>query len=816
VRMRRPISISISFSILFVFVSFGVSLAQNADLEVARKAYEDGFYDVAEGILQKYTTSNLLYQDEARLLLAKVYAKEGRKRDALKILLEMRSLPDLETNVQMQVYETLISLYKEIGDIDSALQVADEMVEKKDEKLKSKGLELLSDLFFSKKDYDSAIAKLKDFIGQDVPRAVRQVARFKLAQAYYEAQDLDKAKELFEKFLYDFPESEYLSSAYFFLGKIYYILAHYQEAIKYFDKVALIYKGKKWGGYALQGKAWALLRMGRLKEAEDALKRAIDCLGKKNDSLEFAEGYLSFKKGEFQKAIEKFKSVLAKYPDTKWKPDICYWLAEALFRIGDYSDARSYYEKSISLLGLSRAVTSEDIMVNAYYGLAWTDIKLGRFEEAIQSFETISKLSQEEYAKLGALVNVGDVLMSMGSYEEAIKHFNKLLTEYPDSYYSDYILLQIGIAYMKLKKYDQGILYFKDAIKAYPSSRYITDLKYNLALAYFNAGDFDSTITILEGLKKDELDAKYQPHLDYVLATAYFNSKKFKPALHLFRKLLDRLEKKELKPELEYELAWCYYRLGRESEAIKRFRQLVERHPEDVLAEQVLLWLSEKFISEEKYTQAENYLKEYVGRYPNSSGVYKARYDLAWLYAMKGKDDEAIQLFEKYADDSKNPMQGEYKIALAYLFRQKGEYDKALELLRWVIKNKIGLSAKAYQELSEVYYRMGRLADSAYALEKVLEAVPEKEKGNYLYQIGTIWEEAGEMDKAVEFYLKAGYNSGVPLSIRSQSLLKAARIYERKGKLDKALKLYKKVKELGGPESKLAQEKLEEYKEVAR
>ncbi len=804
------------FLIVVIAVIFPcLGLTQDADLEVARKALEDGFYDIAEGILKKYSAENLLYQDQARVLLAKVYAKEGKRKSAFKILLEMRSLPDLEPDLRLDVYQTLISLYREVNDLDSALTLAKEMIDLQDQKIRAKGLELASDIYLSKEEYSSAITLLQKFIGKDVPRQVREIARFKLAQVYYEKQDLDKAKNLFEHFIYDFPESEYLSSAYFFLGKINYELGHYEEAIEYFDKVSLIYKNQEWGGYALQGKAWALLRMGKLDQAEEVLKKARMYLGRETDALAFAEGYLALKKGEFKKAIEKFRSVLAKYPDTEWKADIYFGLAESLFHVERYSESYTYYQKAISSLGLTHPLSS-DILINAYYGLAWSSLKLGKFKEAIEIFKKISNLTTDEFAKLNALVNVGDVLISMGKYEDAIDHFNELLAKHPDSYYSDYILLQIGIAYMKLKKYDQAILYFKQAIKDYPSSRYTNDLKYNLALACFNLGDFESAISLLEGLKKEHSDESYQPHLDYILATAYFNIKEFKSALHLFRKVLTRLEDEKLKPELEYELAWCYYRLGRKSEAMKRFRDLVDKYPESILAKEVLIWLAEKCISEGKYAQSEVYLKDYIKRYPNSSGIFKVRYDLAWIYAMKGQYNQAVEMFKKYMNVSNNPMQGEYRIALAYLLRQKGKYNDALELLRWVIKNEVGLSTKAYEEMSKVYYEMGRLADSAYALEKVAESLTGREKAQYLYQIGKIWEEAGEMDKAVEFYLKVGYNPEVPTSVQSQALLKSARIYERKGDIDKALKLYEKVKVLGGPESKLAQEKLEEYKEVAR
>ncbi len=800
-------------TLLFPFL---LGLPQEPDIDVARKAYEDGFYDVAEGILRKYISSGrFLHLDEAKVLLARVYLREGKVKESLKILLEMRGLPDLDPKLRLEIYETLVEVYQKLKDRESSLQICKEMLSSEIPEIRVKGVDLIFQVLSSEKKFSDVVRILSAY-ASDPSREVRKVVQFKIAQAYYEMGEYAKAKDLFEKYIYDYPESEFLSSAYFFLGKIHYALGNYDEAIKFFDKVALIYEDQEWGGYALQGKAWALLRKGKIKEARKVLQQAKKILPHSTDAIDFAEGYLALKEKRYREAISIFESVLAKYPDTQWRPDIYYWMAEAFFNLKDYEKARFYYKQAITLLSTRNGKDARDLLINAYYGLAWANLRLGRLEEAIETFKQIANESDDLYAKVGSLVKIGDILMMEGKYSSAIEVFNDILTKYPDTYYSDYILLQIGIAYIKMKKFDQAILYFEEILKEYPKSNYRTDVLYNLAIAYFNLGDFKSTIELLEKVKKEGSGEKYQPHLDYILATAYFNLQDFKSALHLFRKVLSRLEKEDLRPEVEYELAWCYYRLGRESEAMKRFRHLIDKYPEDVLAREVLLWLAEKYLSEDKFTQSQAYLEEFIRRYPDSPEVYKARYDLAWLYAMKGEEKKSLELFSKYAEDESNPMRAEYYIAQAYLLAEQGKYAEAIEKLKLVLERYPEYSAKVYKELSSVYYSMGRLADSAYALEKLVEILPEEDRSKWLFRIGTIWEEAGEMDKAVEFYLKVGYNANADPRLRSQALLKAARIYERKGKIKEAVKLYERVERLGGPEVKLAQEKLKEYEGVLR
>ncbi len=787
---------------LFIPAGYG----QSSDLEIARRAYADGFYDVAESMLKKIVQSSFVEEIPAKLLLAKVYMAQKKYKSALTLLLELDSASDVSPETRIEVKEALAQLYQSIGDYDAALEKAKELLSFGPEGTR-RAVALLVDVSLEQGKDEEALKWVQKY--RDAKdRAVRQVARFEEAKIYYQRKDYQRAKELFEKFIYDFPESEYLSSAYFYLGKAHYFLGDYDTAITYFDKVALMYKDSDLGGYALQAKAWCLLRKGDLESAEKALEEAKRRLKTLTDSFEFARGYLLYKRAKYKEALAQFESLLVKYPNSSWLKEANFWIAECLFNLGNYQDAIDYYQKVITSYSLSPDPTAKEMLMNAYYGLAWSYLKLGRYDLAINTFKTISEVAEDELEKVSALVKVGETYLSKGDPAKAITVFNDIMARYPNSYYSDYILLQMGVAYMKMEKYDSAVLYFQELLKNYPESSYLWDARYNLALALFNLGDFKQCIDVLTEIKRAKKDEPYQPHLDYVLATAYFNAKDFKSALHLFRRLMTRLSSEKLRPEVEYELAWCYYRLGREKEALKRFRELIDRYPDDLLAREVMLWLAEKYLSEGKYTQAREYLEKFIASYSDSPQVYKARYDLAWLYAMKGDDQKAIELLSKYLEDEDNPMKAEYHIALAYLYRQQGRFEDAITALKWVLANAPEFSRKAYEELSVVYRQMHRLADSAYALERAVEYAPESKKGELLYRIGELWESTGEMDKAVEFYLKAGYNTASSERLQAQALLKAGRIYERKGQAKKALKLYEKVAGMSVPEAKLAKEKL--------
>ncbi len=795
-------------------VSSGLGLARESDLEVAKQAYRDGLYDVAESILKKDLSISDLPMVEERLLLAKIYIAKKDYREALDLLLSLKSDLNLGDTARLEVLKLLVELYRDIGDTNSAVAESKEML--KDPSSEEVGLDLLLSIYIDSGDLESAKELARKYMDSD-KRPMRASARFALAEIYYKKGDYNAAKDAFERFIFDFPESKYLSSAYFYLGKLNYILGDYKEALKYFDKLSLIYKGEDLAGYAEESKAWCYLRMGQFAKAKQALDRATSLFKRRNDNIEFARAYLLFKEARYKEARDLLEGILVRYPTTVWKRDVFYWLAESYFALGNYDKAAEYYFLVVNSKEQKDADAMPDIdnvVVNSYYGLAWTSLKMGNYEQAIEYFRMVADAADNQMMKLGALVKIGETLIAEGEYNRAVDFLTKLQTDYPNSYYSDYITLQLGIAFMKLQNYEQAILYFEDILKNFPDTKYISDVYYNLALTYFNLGSFNKSIEFIQKLDKNNWLSKYEPHVSYLLATAYFNVGEYKKALHLFRRLLSSLsEEQGLRPEFEYELAWCYYRLGREKEALSRFRKLVDKYPDDALAREVLLWLAEKMLSEKKYTQAEGYLQKFIQRYSSSSQVYKAYYDMVWLYDLRGEREKALEILNKYIDAKDNSLKAEFHIARAYIYADSKDYNSAVEDLKWVINNAKEFAGKAYRELAQLYYKMGRLADSAYAWEKVIDFTGKDEQPNVYYNIGSIWEEAGELDKAIEFFLKAAYSSKEVDEHRyASALLKVARLYEKKGMPKEAVGIYEKVRDLGIQESKIAQEKLESIK----
>jgi len=86
---------------------------------------------------------------------------------------------------------------------------------------------------------------------------------------------MKKARELFEKFLSDYPNSRFAADALYWIGEAHYSNGDYEEAVLHFDRVIKEYPGCKKELSALLKQAQAFAKMNDPQSARIILQRLI-------------------------------------------------------------------------------------------------------------------------------------------------------------------------------------------------------------------------------------------------------------------------------------------------------------------------------------------------------------------------------------------------------------------------------------------------------------------------------------------------------------------------------------------------------------
>lgn len=117
-----------------------------------------------------------------------------------------------------------------------------------------------------------------------------------------------------------------------------------------------------------------------------------------------------------------------------------------------------------------------------------------------------------------------------------------------------------------------------------------------------------------------------------------------------------------------------------------------------------------------------------------------------------GEYEETIKVCEEALSNLSYPTGGIwFKRRIAQSYHELLEYDKALEILKEVFKNKKDWYIQ--KEISDNYYFMGDLDNSLkYAIEAALNFGDIDKKVNLYVLIGDLLEEKGETEKAIKHY----------------------------------------------------------------
>ena len=775
-------------------------------LYMAKEALRDKIYDVAENFAKKAIDQT--HSIDAVFTLAQVYIEEGKGVKAIEILSDVDKA-GLANEEKGGFYGLMGSAYMLLEEYEKAGDFFKRSVPLLDSQEKASDAVKKMYLAYKKAGLISIAKKalLAFQSSQNIPQMAKEQASFLLAEIAYKTGDLAKARQLLDSFITNYPDSAFLPMTYFYLADICVKEGKDEDAMALYDKMEKAYSNNKQVlGYALQGKIWLALKKNDMEKA----KALLDKLGKEasvsEDSLLFLKATIAFKNKDYKEAQKGFSEIVDNYKDSQWFLSAMYWLAESLANQGENDKAIELY-----LDVISRANAENQQLVNdAYYGLAWAYLHKGDYKEAMSAFQQLADISDDETVKVSALCHVADTLQEKGNYKEAIEQYQKIEELYPDGYFSDYIAYQIGNCLLKLEDYDGAILAYKEFLEEFNDSSFRQDVIYNLAIAYFNKGNYSSTIDVLKLLPEDK---QTQSHIVYITALSYYNMGRYKNALHLFRALLQKEPNLPNRVDVEYELAWSYYRLGREKEAYKRFRDIVEKYPKEAISQEVLLWLIEDAISSKKFEVARQYLQKFEERYPDSVLYWTAMYDRAWLEYLDGKVEKSLKLFSELIErleglSDKGEELADARLARAYIYKEQGRKEEALEDLKKVVESGKGNLKKAYIDMADVYEAMGRISDSIYSLSQALKYLPKDGNCALQFRIGALWQSAGEIDKAIDAYMKVIYSYKDDEELVAKACVRAGRLYEKKGDVKNAKQLYNKASLLKGPDAKVALERL--------
>lgn len=781
---------------------------------VARKAFEDGFYDVSlsllERFLQNYPTSS--YTAQANLLIGQCYYHQSKFLDALGKFEQLLSSP-LAKDIRDAVLYWTAEVHFKGNAFSKAAQYYREIIEGFPNSSYGPAAHYsLAWCYFQDERFDEALKYFRAVEEKFPTDPQAQDSSYKIVECLYNLRDYDGLKEKADFYLKAYPKDTGRSaSLHYYTAEAQYYLNDLEDAIKSYMKAISSTDDVRLEAIAYLGIGWSRLKLQQYKEAQQVFAQinSVNLDKKSSDILFLGKAILEFETKAFTQAKNTYSELMSSTQDSSVLMQASLGMADCLYNLAEYKEAIAVYAKALKELPGLKDVPQE-IIDKLHYGLAWAYLKEGEFKEAIEEFQKLVKQTGDKIFKISTLCQIGDTYQDSGDYNKAVATYDSILRDYPDSLYSDYVQYQLGITLLKIYNYDGAIMAFQTLKKNFPASKLLDDATYSLGLAYFQREDYVSSKETFEKFRTEFNESSLKAQATYLLGSSLYNLGRFAEAIEVFKDIARGFSNDiELVQKAEYEIADCYYQMGDENEAMARFKALRTKYPDSSLTAEVMWWLGEYYYRRKEFDLARRYFSSLIKDYPGSTLVASSYYALGSIAMEEAQPSKAIDNFKKVMELDDSDLSGTAAIAIADIYVQEENFDSATATYEDVLRKYANLAHLIYPKIAEIYRRKNEYDKAIAMLEKSLEVVPVRQMADIQFKIAETRQAQGRISDAIEEYLRVTYLYSSSQELTVKSLLRVAAIYEDQDNFREALAIYKKITSLDAEEAKYAQERIE-------
>src|SRR3972149_4349427 len=348
----------------------------------------------------------------------------------------------------------------------------------------------------------------------------------------------------------------------------------------------------------------------------------------------------------------------------------------------------------------------------------------------------------------------------------------------------------------KENQFKKAIYEIKDSRKTYETP----SINYNLAKAYELSGDIDSAIE--ESVKSygqipsGETRGKGIFLYKKEDAIKYYSKTVEVKGVNVTKEDITDYEfLRNLMPDnffVHYCLAKLYMEQNLWDKAVIELEYIrkIGISNEDIMGRLMYTYynLGSKYSNEKKFKEAERYLSyililDIMNRFGQT---FNAIYNLSSIYEQTGDINKAVETLMKLEGIDTQKGQGYYQIG--HLFNRKSNPQKAIEYYEKYLPYRHISDVSIFSTLGNLYEQTGNIDKAVEAFMK-LEGF-DTQKGQGYYQIGHLFNRKSNPQKAIEYFEKyLPYRHISDINIFSI----LGNLYEQAGDIDKAVEIYSKL-----------------------
>jgi len=644
----------------------GYALLQNDDLKKARfnfliaKGIEGPFLQASTYYIAyinystgKYTEAmsefsrlrnDPEYREQANYFIAQINFMEGKHEETVRLTERLlRTYPESENNVEL--YRIAGHSFYHLGNQDRAITMLRRYMELETNPARGE-IYLLGVCEFNQGKYKNAVEALSKAITEE--DEITQNASLFLGQSYLRLNDKSNARmafdhassltfnkkiqesalynyallihetaftgfgesvRVFEKFLNDFPESEYTDKVNDYLVEVFLTSKNYASALESINKIR---------------------------------RPSVKILEAKQNVL-FQLGNQAFMDSDMEKAIGFFNQTIAmgNY-DNQARADAFFWRGESYYRLGHFAEAISDFD---TYRNMARTSDSEKYAL-VLYNLGYCYFKSMNFERALIAFRRYvsSEQNQRLFAIADAYNRIGDCLYYQRLFAEAETNYTQAASLQPAA--ADYALFQSGFMLGLQRNYQGKIRMMDRVINEFPTSQFAADALYERGRTYVLLDNNNDAASSFRQLMDQYPQSRIAPKAGVQLGLLYYNTNQLQRSVEAYKRVISQYPGSEEAKVAAQDLRAVYIDLNDINAYATYINSLGGSMHINISEQDSLTYLAaERLFTRGDFEGARNSLTNYLKAYPTGAFSSNANFYLGKIAFDRKNYPEAKRFF---------------------------------------------------------------------------------------------------------------------------------------------------------------------------
>ncbi len=475
------------------------------------------------------------------------------------------------------------NLYSETGEYDKALDAYTHLIENFPNSNRLADAYLgRANIYYQQKDYTHAVRDYRvviDKYSDDKSKQdVVEKSYFGLAWTYLKAGQPDLSIETF-KTIKDRSDNKTVKiSALVQIGDAYQDLNQFDKALDVYDQILGDYPESPYTDYVQYHQGITLLKMDKI-EAATLSFQSLQTNFPQSKYLNDVNYYLAvayFNKNDWTQARKKIGEFIKNaIPPNELLAEANYILGLSSYNLNDFAFAAEVFQKILKNFPEEPAVIR-----NAELNLAKCYYKSNKLDEAKNSLKLIALKYPDSEIAQEALILLGDYFLEEGNYESAINYYKELVSKFPNSDKRFIAYYEMGEAYQAQKDYTSAIhsLQQVDTDKDPELT-----VKAKLAIAEIFSKELNSQSSIDTYQSIINTSPAYKRDALVKLADVYLSMKNNDKAIETLQKALaaDPGSSETTAPKIQFLMADTYETMNNKEKALENYLKVSYLYPDD-------------------------------------------------------------------------------------------------------------------------------------------------------------------------------------------------------------------------------------------